>query len=348
MRLRALLKTLPPHVAAGSALTTCLTVAAIVAATAVPGGQTKTSQNASAGAVPRTAWGQPDLQGVWNFSTLTPLERPAQFANKAVLTEKEAIDFAERLKDELDHDTPEGAERACKGTGNYNEFWYDRGSSVVETRRSSLIIDPADGKIPAMTPDGLKRQEMRLARRKSRGPSDSWEDRGLGERCMIGFNAGPPMMPSAYNNNFQLFQTPNTVVIMTEMVHEARIVPMDGRPTLASSIRQWQGSSRGRWEGDTLVVETTNFTDKTNFRGASDRMKLIERFRRVDADTLMYEFTIDDPTTFTKPWTAQVPMSKMSHPLYEYACHEGNYGLEQILAGARAEERAAEAARNKR
>ena len=326
-------------------VTASVVAAAVSAATAVLPGQTKSQK--STGSVPRLPSGRPDLQGVWNFSTLTPLERPVQFADKAVLTEKEAADFAERLKEELDHDTPQGAERACKGTGNYNEFWYDRGSAVVETRRSSLIIDPPDGRIPAMTPDGIKRLEARTARRKSRGPSDSWEDRGLGERCMIGFNAGPPMMPSAYNNNFQLFQTPDTVVIMTEMVHEARIVPMDGRPRLGSTVRQWQGSSRGRWDGDTLVVETTNFTDKTNFRGASDRMRLIERFTRVDADTLMYEFTIDDPATFTKPWTAQVPMSKMTTPLYEYACHEGNYGLEQILSGARAEERAAEAARRK-
>ena len=341
MRLRALLKMLPRRGAGSGAITASLVVVAVIAAAAMPAGQTRTSQNGQTGSIPRTASGHPDLQGVWNFSTLTPLERPAEFAGKTVLTEKEAADYERSLLGALDHDTREGAERACKGTGNYNEFWYDRGSSVVKTRRTSLIVDPPDGKIPALTPEGIKQREMRAAVRKSRGPSDSWVDRGLGERCMIGFNAGPPMMPSAYNNNFQLFQTADYVVIHTEMVHESRIVPLDKRPPLNPGVRQWLGSSRGHWDGDTLVVETRNFTDKTSFRGASDKLTLIERFKRTSPDTLLYEFTVDDPTTFTKSWTAQVPMTKMPTPLFEYACHEGNYGLEAILAGARAEEKAA-------
>jgi hypothetical protein len=337
---------LPRRVAGWGAITASLVVVAAIAATAVPAGQTKTSPNGQTGSIPRTASGHPDLRGVWNFSTLTPLERPAEFTGKAVLSEKEAADYERQLLGALDHDTREGAERSCKGTGNYNEFWYDRGSSVVKTRRTSLIIDPPDGKIPSLTPEGMKRRDMRAAARKARGPSDSWEDRGLGERCMIGFNAGPPMMPSAYNNNFQLFQTADYVVIHTEMVHESRIVPLDNRPPLNPAVRQWLGSSRGHWDGDTLVVETRNFTDKTSFRGASDKLHLTERFKRPSPDTLLYEFTIDDPATFTKPWTAQVPMTKMPTPLFEYACHEGNYGLEAILAGARAEEKAA--ARTKR
>jgi len=334
---------LPRRVAGSGAITASLVVVAVIASAAMPAGQTRTSQNRETGSIPRTASGHPDLQGVWNFSTLTPLERPAEFAGKTVLTEKEAADYERSLLGRLDLDTREGAERAGKGTGIYTDSWYDRGSSVVKTRRTSLIVDPPDGKIPALTPEGIKQRDMRAAVRKSRGPSDSWVDRGLGERCMIGFNAGPPMMPSAYNNNFQLFQTSDYVVIHTEMVHESRIVPLDNRPPLNPAVRQWLGSSRGRWDGDTLIVETRSFTDKTSFRGASDKLTLIERFKRTSADTLLYEFTVDDPATFTKPWTAQVPMTKMPTPLYEYACHEGNYGLEAILSGARAEEKAAAA-----
>ena len=169
------------------------------------------------------------------------------------------------------------------------------------------------------------------------------EDRALSERCILGFNAGPPMTPSAYNNNVQLFQTPDTVVIFNEMVHDARIVPLDGRPHLAGSVRQWMGSSRGRWEGDTLVVETTNFLRETSFTGSSANLRLVERFTRVADGTLLYEFTASDPTTYTRSWTAQVPMRLSDGHLYEYACHEGNYGMFNLLAGARAEERAAAA-----
>jgi hypothetical protein len=281
------------------------------------------------------------MQGVWSFSSLTPLERPAELAGKAFLTEKEAAAFADAKNRALDHDTPEGAEVACKGTGNYNEVWYERGSTVVKTRRTSLIVDPPDGKIPPLTAQGMKRHAALAAARAARGPADSWEDLDVNDRCIIGFNAGPPMMPSGYNNNVQLFQTPDYFVILTEMVHDARIVPLDGRPHNSPNVRQWAGISRGHWEGDTMVVETINFNDRNAFRGAGPRMRLIERFTRTAADTLMYEVTVDDPETFTRPWTFQVPMSPTNGRIYEYACHEGNYGLAGILAGARADERKA-------
>jgi hypothetical protein len=332
-----MIRTFPWRRAAGLAARGAFVLA--VAGLAVRGlsGQTGTPQGRTEG-LPRTAFGQPDLQGVWSFATLTPLERPAEFANKEVLNEKEAVEYAKFLVNHFDHDTQEGAERVCKGTGNYNEFWYDRGQSVVKTRRTSLIVDPPDGRIPPMTPEGKKRNDALEAARRARGPADSWEDRGLPERCIIGFNSGPPMMPAAYNNNMQLFQTPTHVTIFNEMVHDARIVPLDSRPALGPAIRQWAGSSRGRWDGQTLVVETTNFNDKTRFRGTSDRLRLVERFTRINQDTLLYEFTIDDPATYTRPWTAQVPMAKSSDKLYEYACHEANYGLAGILSGARYEE----------
>jgi hypothetical protein len=303
---------------------------------------------ATPGQVPRTVDGHPDLQGVWSFASLTPLERPDELAGKTVLTEKEAIDYGQTLVRALDHDTPDGAERLCKGTGNYNEFWYDRGA-LIKTRRTSLIVDPSNGKIPPLTAEGEKRRDLRAAARRARGPADSWEDRSLGERCIVGFNAGPPMMPGAYNNNVQLFQTSDSFVILNEMVHDARIVPLNGRPHNSSRVRQWAGDSRGHWEGDAMVVETVNFDERNTFRGASPQLRLIERFTRVDAGTVLYEFTVDDPMTFTKPWTVQVPMSPVKGQLYEYACHEGNYGLLGILAGTRAEEKkAAEANQTKR
>jgi hypothetical protein len=293
------------------------------------------------GPLPRTAFGQPDLQGVWSFSTLTPLERPAELAGKQFMTAKEAATFAEAKNRALDHDTPEGAEHSCKGTGNYGEVWFERGSTVVKTRRTSLIVDPPDGKIPPLTAQGLKRRDALAAARAAHGPADSWEDLDVNDRCLVGFNSGPPMMPSPYNNNVQLFQTPDHFVILNEMVHDARIVPLDGRPHKSPNVRQWAGVSRGHWEGDTLVVETINFNEKNTFRDAGPHLRLIERFTRTDTDTLMYDVTVDDPETFTKPWTFQIPMSPVKGHIYEYACHEGNYGLAGILAGARAEERKA-------
>ena len=289
---------------------------------------------------PRTADGQPDLQGVWDFRTITPMERPSELAGKEVLTDEEAAEVAQEILDRRDHDRPprEGS------AGTYNQFWWDYGTKLTDDNRTSLIVDPRDGRVPPRTPDAQERAEARGASRRDH-PADSWEDRSVAERCILGFNSGPPMRPSAYNNNVQVFQAPGFVVILNEMVHDARIVPLDGRPHLAQHIGQWHGDSRGYWEGDTLVVDTMNFTHKTSFRGSTENLHLVERFTRVDADTLLYEFTIDDPTTFTRPWTAAVPMTKNLVPMYEYACHEGNYGMEGILAGHRADELAAAVAK---
>ena len=295
--------------------------------------------------VPRTADGQPDLQGIWDFRTITPMERPSELAGKEILTREEAAQYERETLDARDKDlrASDGISTNRDVANAYNQFWWDYGDRLTEDRRTSLIVDPQDGRIP-WTPTALQaRQERAAARaaipggRITPGP----EDRGLSERCILGFNSGPPMVPSAYNNNFQLLQTPGMVVIVNEMVHNARLVPMDDRPHLAKDVRQWVGDSRGHWEGDTLVVETTNFLRGTSFGGSSENLHLIERFRRVDADTLLYEFTVEDPKTWTTPWTAAIPMTKTESPMFEYACHEGNYGMTNLLAGSRVQERAA-------
>jgi hypothetical protein len=222
----------------------------------------------------------------------------------------------------------------------YNDFWWDRGTKVVKTRRTSMVVDPPDGRIPALTPEAQKKAAERVEYRRLH-PADGPEHRPLAERCVLWPTAGPPMLPSAYNNNYQIVQAPGYVMILVEMIHDARIIPTDGRPHLPPGVRQWLGDSRGRWEGNTLVVETTNFTDKTTFRGSGDTLRLIERFTRTDPGTLTYEFTVEDETSFVRPWTAEIPMVKAEGPLFEYACHEGNYGMENVLAGARAEEKRA-------
>jgi hypothetical protein len=294
---------------------------------------------------PRTVDGQPDLQGVWDFRSGTPLERPAQFADKAFLTDTEIAAYEAEIartrnQDRRDQDA-RGKVNGEETTGDvaraYNDFWWDFGKKVVGSKRTSLIVDPPDGKIPALTDAAQQRAASRreLRERVAVGP----EDRGTGERCIMGFNAGPPMLPSAYNNNMQLVQSKDTVVILNEMVHDARIIPLDGRPR--TNIPQWSGESRGRWEGDTLVVDTINFYDQTSFQNSSPKMRLTERFTRVGPDTLLYEFTVEDPTTWTKPWTAQVPMRMNSETVYEYACHEGNYGMFNLLSAARSIDKAA-------
>jgi hypothetical protein len=287
---------------------------------------------------PRTPDGHPDLQGIWSNATVTPLERPTELAGKAVLTDQEAAEFAANAvnRNNVDKRPPAGSEADVALA--YNDFWYDRGTKAIKTRRTSLIIDPPDGRVPAMTPVAQKRMAARAERRRLH-PADGPEDRGLSERCLNWPTAGPPMLPSFYNNNYQIIQTPDAVVIFNEMVHDVRIVPMDGRPHISSGIRQWLGDSRGHWEGDTLVIDTTNFTDKTAFRGSSEHMHLTERFTRVDADTLLYEFTVNDPETFTRPWTAQIPSVRSDGAIYEYACHEGNYAMTGMLSSARAEEK---------
>jgi hypothetical protein len=288
---------------------------------------------------PRTPDGRPDLQGNWSFATITPLERPTNLADKAVLTDQEAAEFEQQVAARAKQD--EGRQRgtAADVSRAYNDFWYDRGTRVAGTRQSSIVVDPPNGRIPPLTAEGQARADARQAARRLRGPADGPEDRALGERCILGFNAGPPFTPSAYNNNIQIVQTRDYVMIMTEMVHDARIVPLDGRPHLPPTSRLWMGDSRGRWDGDALVVETTNFSEKNLYRGATGNLRLVERFSRSAEGTLIYEFTINDPATWTAPWTGRVPLEKIDEQLYEYACHEANYGMEGILKGTRAEER---------
>ena len=296
------------------------------------------TRNAAKPSVPRTPDGKPDLQGYWSFATVTPFERPSEFGEKSVLTDAEVQQFEEQAAARANQDEGRKRGTAADLGRAYNDFWYDRGTRVVGTRQSSIVVDPPNGRVPALTPEAQERASARAAARKQRGPADGPEDRSLGERCILGFNAGPPFAPSAYNNNVQIVQTKEYVVIMTEMVHDARIVPLDGRRHLPASTRPWMGDSRGRWEGDTLVVETTNFSEKNLYRGASPALKLVERFSRTAGDQLVYEFTINDPATWTRPWTGRVPMEKLDDQIYEYACHEGNLGMEGIMKGTRAEE----------
>jgi hypothetical protein len=317
--------------------TLAIVIAVVLLAPAPIAGQA-TSSAAKAWTSLRTPDGQPDLQGIWNNATMTPLERPAELAGKEFFTAEEAAAYEKRVLEQSNADRRDGGSAADVGRA-YNEFWRDRGR-VVPTRRTSLIVDPPDGRIPPLTPHAQKRNADRAEYRRLH-PADGPEDRPLAERCLLWASAGPPMLPVGYNSNYQIIQSLGYVVIHIEMIHDARIIPLDGRPHLPSSVRHWLGDSRGRWEGNTLVVETTNFSDKTAFRGASEKMRLIERFTRVAENTLLYEFTVEDPTSFTRPWTAQIPMTKTEGPLFEYACHEGNYGLANVLAGTRTEENAA-------
>ena len=295
-------------------------------------------------APPRTPDGQPDLQGIWSNAILTPLERPPEFADQAFLTEEEATAYEARRNVETFRGN-RNVDAVTDVAHAYNDFWWDWGSNIAATRRTSLIVDPPDGRLPALTPEGERRRAAREEYR-SLHPADGPEDRLLRERCIVwsgggDLGAGPPMMPSAYNNNFQIVQTADHVLILKEMIHETRVVPLDGRPHLPGEVRQWLGNPRGHWEGDTLVVVSTNFTDKTHFYSTSEHMRLTERFTRVADDALIYEFTIEDPLTLTRSWTAQIPTVQLDGMIYEYACHETNRGMFGLLRGARAEERAA-------
>jgi len=282
-----------------------------------------------------------DLQGVWTFKTITPFERPAQFAGKEFLTEQEAAEL-ERLAAKTNTEEERPTDRARDVAGAYNNFWFDRGDNVVKTRRSSLIIDPPDGRMPPLASEGKSRVDARaLARdRPAYGP----EDRSQFERCVT---RGLPRLPGGYNQNLQILQTPGYVVILYEMMRETRIIPVDGRPHVGNDIRQWMGDSRGRWEGKTLVVETSNFNRKQEFRGATDQLRLVERFTRIDANTIDYQITASDPAAWARPWTAAIPLSRTDDVMYEYACHEGNYGMPNLLSSARAEDRAAQGAGGK-
>jgi hypothetical protein len=310
---------------------------------------------------PRLPDGKPDLQGIWDFRTLTPLQRPENRADQAVLTAEEvaeldwqsaAREVAAFAQSEVrDEPLPVGGD-----IGADNSYWVDQGASVVDDQRTSLIVDPPTGRLPELRP-GIEMATLSLGedlpgtrpvRVRAAGIGvDSWHDRGLAERCLLGFNSGPPIVPAGYNQNIQIFQTSDHVVILHEMVHDARVVPLDGRDPLPDNLRQWMGDSRGYWDGDTLVVESRNFTDKTasfnpsvaQAAGTGSTLHLTERFRRLADDTLLYEYTVNDPTTFTQPFTAALPM-KRGEVMFEYACHEGNYGLPNMLAGARVEEAA--------
>ena len=287
----------------------------------------------------RTPDGQPDISGIFTFRTLTPLERPAALEGQETLSAEDAAQFeaSERVRLNRDlFDPVSGApsagyqSRAEGGVLSYNEFWYERGIELTSDKRTSLVIDPPEGRIP-YTPEFRTASRIRRLNLRN-GYADHYTDRSLGDRCLMGSNAGPPMRPGSYNNNVHIFQTPNYVALLNEHIHNVRIIPID-RDHL--DVPQWVGSSRGHWEGETLVVETTNFARETNFSGSSKDTNLIERFTRLDADTVMYEFTIEDPNNYTQPFTVAVPFRRTDGVLFEYACHEGNYGMTGIMAGAR-------------
>jgi hypothetical protein len=288
---------------------------------------------------------EPDLRGIWTNVTITPLERPRELAGKAFFGKAEAEAFEKTVANENNKDRRDGEVDADVARA-YNEAWWDRGTKVVSTLRTSLIVEPEDGRIPPLTPQAraAAQERAKILQRPARGP----EDRGMQERCIVGSSVGPPSLPTAYNNNLQIFQSPGYVVIQNEMVHDFRVVRTDGSPHLPPQFRFWLGDARGHWEGKTLVVDTTNFNGQVHFRGSDENLHVIERFTRSKPDEILYQFRIEDPTAFERPWAGEMPLHATKGPIYEYACHEGNYGLTGQLAGARADEkRAAEAASKK-
>jgi hypothetical protein len=295
---------------------------------------------------PRTPDGQPDLQGIWSNASLTPFERPRDLAGKEFFTPAEAEEFSKKMNAQSNRDR-RGATPEEDVALAYNEAFFDRGSKVSSNLRTSVVIDPPDGRIPALTPQGREAATARAAIQRRR--PERAQDFSLPVRCLLWPTAGPPMVPGPYNNNYEIVQTRDYVAIEVEMIHDVRIIPLDGRPHISPEVRSWMGDSIGKWEGETLVVDTTNFTDKTSFRGSDRNLHLVERFTRIDPETIQYRFTIDNPTAFTKPWTGEIVMNRITGPLYEYACHEGNYSLGSMLHGARIEEKAEaeEAARKK-
>jgi hypothetical protein len=327
-------------------------IAAVSLLTIPVSGQTRAAAKSNATAAkaytpPKTADGQPDLQGFWTNSTYTPLERP-DGVTKEFFTPEEAavVEKAAAARE---------AEQTEPGTVadvhyDFTQFGLDRSQSTfAHNLRTSQIIDPPNGKIPPLNAEGQKRAAERAAARKAMGgPYDAIQNMPIGSRCIIMGGAGPPMQNTGYNNNFQIVQSPGYVMLLVEMIHDARVIPLDGRPQPPSGIRQWMGVSRGRWEGNTLVVETTNFNGKNPFRGTSENVKITERFMRVADNQMVYRFTVEDPSTWDKPWTAEMNVAKTEGPMFEHACHEGNYSVANILAGARIEEKkAAEGAAKK-
>ena len=317
-------------------------VAMVAAAWLMPG--SAAAQEAASAAEPttlRTAWGDPDLQGIWSYATFTPLQRPADLAGREFLTPEEVaeLNLADATRATSERRTELSAERDLALA--YDQVWWDRGES---TGRTSLIVDPPDGRLPPLTP--AAEQRLAAAReRRAAGPFDSWADRPLQERCMT-YQRVPPV-PSGYSNAYQVFQSPGQIVILNEMIHDVRVVPLDGRPPIDGRIRQWNGDGRGRWDGDTLVVETTHYRDDTTWRGfpGTRGLRAVERFTRIDADTIEYRYTIHDEATYTRPFTVELPLvSPPGYVIYEYACHEGNYGIANALRGERVLEAAAERA----
>jgi hypothetical protein len=326
-------------------VSTAAMIAAMLLPSAPVAGQTaKTATAAKSWAQTRTPDGQPDLQGTWSNITSVPLERPKNLGAKEFYTPQEmaAIKAKEAEKAPVDK-----AGTRADVHYDFTQFGLDSGhTQVAENLRTSLIVGP-EGRVPPTLPEAQKRAAERAAR--NRGHQfDGPENRGLSERCIVWPNEAPPMIAGGYNGNVQIVQGPGYVGIMQEMIHDMRVIPTDGRPHLPANIHQWLGDSRGHWEGNTLVVDTTNYTDQTAFRGSGDQLHVVERFTRTGENSLMYEFTVSDPTTWEKSWTAQIPWAKAENPIFEYACQEGNYGMANILSQTRAEEKeAAEAAARK-
>jgi hypothetical protein len=320
-----------------------IVLAAITAAGLVAAGQTgdarPASKNGARTPVPRTPWGHPDLQGTWSNATTTPLERPADLSAKATLSadERARLDREVQARRNTDQAPSKG------DPGTYNEFWWERGSLLHQT---ALIVNPPDGRVPALTAEGSRRVAAYAAAVSGHGPADTWADRNLHERCIL--YHGVPPLPTGYNNNYEIVQTPAVVAIRYEMLTETRFIPLDGRPHVHPNVKLWMGDPRGRWDGDTLVVESTNFNEAAGglyelgtvmrLRGVGETMKIVERFTRTGKDTIDYRFTIDDPKIFTQPWTGTIPLTRLDERIFEYACHEGNYAMEHMLAGARVEE----------
>lgn len=326
-----------------AARASALACAAALLSVSVAGQQAASPRPGAAGRpaepyqMPRTPWGHPDLQGMWNNGTTTPLERPADLAGREFFTDEEQAARAKEVATRAER-RPEDPRADVELA--YNNEWWERGAPLL---RTSLIIDPPDGRFPPLTEEGKKHQAARAAARAMRGPADSWEDRPLQERCIL--YHGVPPFPTGYNNHYQIAQTPDVVAIRYEMMAETRFIPIDGRPHLSSRVPQWMGNSRGRWEGDTLVVVTTGYSDKTTFRfpAVNASLKVIERFTRVSDDLIDYRFTVENAAMYTRPWTAVLPLAAAEGPIYEYACHEGNIGIMGVLSGHRAQE--AEAAK---
>jgi len=337
-----------------AALVSAIAIACLAPAPAL--GQSKArsaADTARRGTVPRTPDGRPDLQGYWTTQTFTPLERPAHLAGKEFFTDEEAAALQRQLtaegvdpsaRDAINIEDAEARTKRLDQTKREREYvHYDNAVWLrtpvpkgLSSRRTSLITDPPDGKIPPLTAEAKRRAAAAAEARQQRDAFHGYETRPLSERCIVWTHEGPPILPPAYNDIHQIYQTPDYVVVFTELSNNrARIIPLDGRPHISDNIRQFPGDSRGRWEGDTLVVETKNFTDKRRWQGSTGALHVVERFRRVDANTIHYEFTVDDPTTWTRPWSAEIPMVKTDGPLYEYACHEGNHDLAHILGDAR-------------